>query len=546
MGETAPIPTEVKWLAPPLLVGVAVHVAYFLTHPYPAFGAGLFSVTAEQVIRAEYALPERIPYYTGRGVPFAYPPLMFYVTALLHDALGVSFRTLGRVLPGVFTVAYLVPLYLFAAEVLGSNRQASLGAVIAASSPPILQWHLSAGGLVRAPAALFTLCGLYTGLELFTRGGRRWVLASLGFFALTVLTHPVYTVFFVLSYLWMFVYFGPTPAGLRDGAIVGVGGLAIAFPWWGQVVAVHGPDVFIAAAGTHGGIGKQLPKLVALLSAGPGGAQRSGVLFSVSPDLFDFRSVGMLVLSVWSLALIASAGYLIATRRRFLPAWGALAVLFVSKPRFSFLIGALMCAAVAFELHWLARRRCRLPSLRRYGGPVLIALLVAATVTTGVLYAGSQLDTHAGSTSLPRFIDDDDVRAMEWVARHTDPSAGFVVVGDAAEWFPLYTHRTILVGPWGIEWEGQRRYQYQLGLYNRISTCESKHCIEKHLAASGTNPEYIYLPTEEYTVRGMKKARSDRLLREFVRSDQYEVVFRNEGVMVVRVHGQPIPWSDRG
>jgi len=80
---------ELLWLAPALVAATLIYVGYLLTHPYPAFGAGLFLQIATEIARHNYHLPATIPYYTASGIPFAYPPLGFYLVAVLHAVTGV-------------------------------------------------------------------------------------------------------------------------------------------------------------------------------------------------------------------------------------------------------------------------------------------------------------------------------------------------------------------------------------------------------------------------------------------------------------------------
>jgi hypothetical protein len=155
--------------------------------------------------------------------------------------------------------------------------------------------------------------------------------------------------------------------------------------------------------------------------------------------------------------------------------------------------------------------------------------------SVGVAYASSSLDSHGGSQSLPQFIDDSDLEAMEWVRTNTEPDAQFVVLGDAAEWFPLFTDRTIEIGPWGVEWKGHAKYQYQLGLYNHISTCDTESCVTRSLVLSGTHVDYLYVPKDTFTVRGMMKTQSPQLKETLLESDRYKLVYENEGVMIFEV-----------
>jgi hypothetical protein len=506
---------DALWLAPALLCAVVLFYVYLRSHPYPSFGAGLYLLIAERIAEMGYALPKTIPYYTDGGVPFSYPPLMFYVVAAIQDVTGIDPISISRFLPGLVTIAYLVPLYLLARELLNSRPQAALASVIVAVSPPVLQWHISAGGIVRAPAFLFALTGLYAGLRLYRDRDQRWIVPSLVLFTLTVLTHPVYTVFFALSYFLLFLEFDRTLWGLLRGAVVGVGGLLLAAPWWTQVMAYHGVDVFTAAAGTHGGIGGGLPSVASLVNVHP-----------------DSAFIG----TIWSIIPILGAVYLLKERRYFLPVWFVAVALTLGKARFTLVVGALIIAVFLLEGigAWL-KRDSRFGVGRR--GVVTVSLVLIATVglAGGAMYATSDVNAHAGSPSLPQFINHDDVEAMNWVQENTDWSATFVVQGDAAEWFPQQTHRTMLVGPWGVEWKGHEPYNRQLELFREMSACNSATCMTQTLSQAGVQPDYIYLPKGTFTVRGMQYQRTSRLAMSMHLSPRYQTVFENDEVIIFEV-----------
>ncbi len=526
-----------KWLAPGLLMGLCVYVAYLSTHRYPAFGAGLFLEMAEQSVAHPSGIPSTIPGYTERGIPFAYPPLMFYLNGLLIVGLGVDPLVLTRHLPPLMSLVALVPFYLFAEELLASRRRAGVATALVALAPPVLQWQISGGGIVRGPAYLFTVIGLYAGLKLFRDGQRQWLVPSILAFTFTVLTHPVYTVFFGLTYLWMYACWDRTLVGLRDGGAVAAGGILLSAPWWARVALDHGFGVFTGAAGTHGGIGKRLPDLFALFVPGKSG-NVAPVLFGVQPALFDFTSFGMTLLTAWGILYLLAWFALLLDGDVFLSGWALLAITLVSKPRFPFAIGSLI-AAVAYYRFVVPRLGLlpSAPSPRNAARVALTIALVGATFATGVSYAGSALDSHAGSESLPQFIDEEDREAMEWAATNTHPSAEFVVMGDAAEWFPYFTDRTILVGPWGVEWRGRASYERQLESFNRLSTCEDAACLTWGLVRAGATPDYVYVPKGEYTVRGMQNTMDPQMEQTLLASERYAPVYENEGVLVVAYRG---------
>ena len=151
------------------------------------------------------------------------------------------------------------------------------------------------------------------------------------------------------------------------------------------------------------------------------------------------------------------------------------------------------------------------------------------------MYATSHTNAHAGSPSLPQFVDESDVAAMEWVAANTDPSASFVVQGDAAEWFPQQTDRTILVGPWGVEWRGHEEYRYQLAQFRDLSRCHSAQCLTQQMQQASIHPDYVYVPKHHYTVRGMREVQGEGMASTMLTSPQYRLAFENREVLIFRV-----------
>jgi hypothetical protein len=503
-----------EWVWPALVpcVSVAIVLAYLATHPYPAYGAGLYLQIAEEIIANGYGLPESIPLYTEAGIPFAYPPLMFGVAAFLLD-LGLDPITISLGVPVLFTAAHPIVFYFIARELLPSRRQAAIAAMLLAVTPDTLQWHLSAGGLVRAPAFFLALLGIYVALRVHRRGELKWVAAGTILFALTVLTHPVYTVFFGMSWLLVYLFFDRTVVGLVAGAVVAGGGVLVASPWWLQVVQTHGPGIFFAAAGTHSGLGGGLGRLL---------------------DSFVYIDADI-VLPFYLLSF-AGAAWFFKTRRLFLPTWLVASGYVIGKDRFMFVAGSMMAAALLVELvvPWL-RRHASLPESRRAGTAVALAIVVLAA-TVGGLFAAGMLDSaHEHSSTQPAFMDSADEEAMEWVAANTDAGTQFVVLGDAAEWFPLFTDRAILVGPWGVEWTTPAQYDHQLELYTDISACEDATCVTETLAENDVSPDYLYIPKDEYTVRGVEYTADGSLRRSLVDTEGYEPVYENEGAVVFRV-----------
>ena len=505
---------ERAWLATAMGTGVLVYLTYLMTHPYPAYGAGLYMKIAREISAHGYGLPAQIPLYTQEGVPFAYPPLMYYVSAILMDTTGVDPITLSRFLPGLVTILYLVPFYYLSREILDSTPRAGFATLLLAVSPPVLQWHLSAGGIVRAPAFLFVVTGAYTGIKLFKTEERKWLLASAVLFGLIILTHPVYTVFFGTTYLVMYACFNRTLRGLVYGGIVVMGGVIISSPWWLQIIAIHGPSIFTAASGTHTGLG--------------GGTHRLIKQFIYPLD--------MSMPTIFFIGSFAGAAYLVAKRRFFLPLWMLSGAYMLGKLRYQFPAGVMMASVLVFEVIVPLVRRWSKRTRYSRSAPLAVIMVLAILVSSvGVAFAAGDLHSHLGSSTQPSFVDDDDMAAMQWAQDNTSPSANFVVLGDSAEWFPLMTDRTILIGPWGVEWKGHSKYRHQLGLYKRISRCPGKTCLTQKLVSNKVNPDYVYVPKGHYTVRGIDEYQKPWMREHLVDSDRYKLVYENEGAMIYRI-----------
>ncbi|GAA0235423.1 hypothetical protein [Haladaptatus pallidirubidus] len=506
---------ELPWLVPGLLAGICIFYFYVSSHSYPSFGAGLYLHIAERISENGYVLPETIPGYTAEGVPFAYPPFMFYVSAVLLDVTGLDPFTIAQYLPGLVSIAYLIPLYFFTRDLLGSRPQASLATLLVAVSPPVLQWHISAGGIVRAPALLFSLVGIYAGLQLFREADTRWLVPALVAFTLTILTHPMYTIFFVMSYLLLYVRFDRSFDGLLRGLFVGLGAVLLTTPWWSSVLIAHGSTVFTSAAGTHGGIGNTIPTLERLVEQ----------QFNESP-----------LLSIWHLTAVVGCIWLLLKREYFLPAWLLLIAVTIEEARFVFLIAAFVSARFVFVglIPWLRREPFRILD-REAVVTFSVALLVTVSLSGGALYATGGMNAHAGSPSLPQFVNDGDVEAMEWTKKNTEPSAEFVVLGDAAEWFPQQTDRTMVVAPWGVEWKGHQQYSTQLRQFRQLSRCHSSNCLTVRLMQMDVHPDYVYIPKGTYTVRGMQREQPKEMMSRMMTSSQYHLAFENEEVAIFKL-----------
>jgi hypothetical protein len=509
---TAVLNDERGWLVAALVAGGVVVAGYYATNPYPAYATALFLHMAEILIENGYRRPETVPLYTADGIPFAYPPLMFYALALLID-LGIDPIHLARLLPGLLYVCALIPYFYLSREFL-PVRQAGLATVAVAVTPQLFRWHISGGGTVRAAGFLLVLTGLYVGACLFETENPRLIFPGALLFGLTMLTHPVFAAYFGLSYLVFFAVLSHSLRGLLYGAAVAVGGAVVGAPWWYHVSRMYGPETILGASGTHGGLG----------------AGAENVIGAIGP-LHD-------VLTWWGLLAVVALGggaYLLWQRQYVIPVWFVATTIVIPQPRFKFIAGMMLIGVlVAGEL---CPRLAEVVVAERRRDDVLAvafaALIVTMTWFGGVHAAGAAPEER--HDEMPAYVNGDDIEAMEWVANETPDDATFAVLGDQAEWFPYVSDRTSLVGPWGVEWTTPEQYEYHQRVHGELTRCDDAACVSETLDEHEIAADYVYVPKGEYAFGGSVRTQDEGMRTSLVESDRYALAYENDGAMVFRV-----------
>ncbi len=438
---------------PAIALGLGAAMLFYNAFRFslPIGYAGLYAQASEQVAASGFRLPLNIHFYGPGDVPFAYPPLAFYVMAPFLD-LGISPLTYLRLIPPLLSLLGLIPLYLLAERFTHSRLGAAAAVGLCAASPALYTAHTWAAGVVRALAFLLLLCGLYV----FDRAIRqdRLLLPALSgaLFGLVALTHLSYALFLTFCVLCWLVT-NPNRQTVKAGVIsAGVAAIVIA-PWSYVMLSRYGVAPFLSAWSTHGnasflGALAQPPALAAWL------AGNLGVITAV-PFLVVFVAFGF--------------AYLVAAREFTLPLLFLLSIIVLSPEgdRFIIVLAALLAGASGRVAEaWL-------PSLR-WAVPVSQALLGMV-----VLY-GMLLGFRSIQNTRPQ-LQDGAVQLGDFVQRRTPAQTRFLLLAapSEAEWFPFLLQRQPLASKWGAEWLGT--YYSASGLVAAINDCrraEDVGCLQ--------------------------------------------------------------------
>jgi hypothetical protein len=422
-------------LAAIVVVGGTLRLLPPLAAGFPVNDGGLFYLMAEEIRRHGWALPH-VTGYNGGGIPFAYPPLAFYLADLIALA-GVPLIEVVRFLPAVVSTLTIVALWRLAREILERDGAALAATAAFALLPRSFSWFVMGGGLTRAPGYLFAVLAVAALHRLFARRERAAIVPAALLAGLTALTHPEHAFFVAYTAALLWLVTDRSLAGLGRGAAAALGAAVLASPWWLTVLLRDGATPFVAAAGAGGG---------------------SWVTFDPLKTLLLTEEPYLPVLGVTALA---GAVIALAERRPFLPLW--LLTVFVVQPRNALtaataplgllaglaldrivLRGRLGAADDAAE--WYVLRRAE----QRFRTLVLACLTFYA-----VHSAAHVVKTDPLLRPLPKPERD----AMRWMAAHADRSAGTLVLtwlpfpaDRTSEWFPVLAGGRSLGTVQGYEW----------------------------------------------------------------------------------------------
>lgn len=462
-----------------LVVGGIVRFLPFFGTDFPLNDGGLFGIMIQDLVDNRFLLPTSTT-YNGLDIPFAYPPLAFYVAGLGH-LLGVSIIDSLRGVPLLFSLATILAVYWLAGGVLRSRSGGMLAALAFALLPRSYLVLITGGGLTRGLGFLLAIIALGLAWRLMqSREPRWWAVGVLGVDGgLTALAHPQAAVFLATSVIVFLPWAVDRRVAVTRLALSALIGMGVIAAWLIPVIGVHGIDPLISAAqsGERG-----LEGLLLLLSL------RFGELL-----VFDVITIGALI------------GAVLAFRRRefMLPVWLVAIWLVDSRAGYTFAMVPLALltayALLALTRSWLPRAGTRhFDHIRKH--PVWTAVMVA--VLGGLVVANHYSGLRPSSPL--HGLNTEQQSALVWAGENTPDEAVFAVVtngtfweNDAvSEWFPALTDRRSAATVQGSEWLGPEEWQRQQEAYVGLQAC-ARDVLPCVLAWSGTYDlpiTHIFLP----------------------------------------------------
>lgn len=463
----APLGTALLIAAVAAALGFRLFLA--LGTSFPINDGALFFEFVRGIADTFPGLPASVR-YNGIGIPFAYPPLSFWLGAGL-TRVGSDPMDVVHLAPIAMNGAYVL---LFAALLLraGHGRLfAALALLFTFTALRSFEWLVMGGGLSRGLGSLFLLvtllaAGLPPRWTERTAGHPGWPRLALGGLAIggAILSHLEWGILAAASFVAARALAATRlDRFVRETLIAAAGALLLVLPWLAFVIATHGLAPFLSAGGSSSW--NLLNSSVSILA----------VLLQNAPNLFFLLGLAVLI----------------ARRDWFWPLFIMIALLLTprhSQTPIVLAVGAISAHGV-FAFLRLLRRIVPGGSRAAWVTAALVAVVIAW-----------QVDRDRAEAALSRPLSPARLEAMAWVRTH-HPGRDFAIVTGpfwaydaSAEWFPTLTRARSITTVQGREWLPDQAYTRWSGLSIASKRAASCADLRQSLEAFG-RADFLWVET---------------------------------------------------
>lgn len=487
---------------------------------FPVNDGGLFSVMIKSIQDNGMRLPAYFQ-YNGQNIPFAYPPFAFYVGAFASNIFHLTVIDIVRWMPAVILIGTIPAFFYLARAILKTSYAAGLATLAFAFTPRTMTWPIMGGGLTRSFGLLFLLLALGNIYRLFNERARKYLILSIAFSVLVVLTHPEATVHTIAFALIFWAFKGRNKGGTIHALTIALGTIAVTSTWWISTLIRLGPDPFLAAAqtGSHSALSIFYPFMLTLTDE-------------------TFLTI---------IAVLGLVGLVVclAQKNYFLPA--LYVVPYLVDPRSSATYAMIPLAIMA----GLALSDVILPALARIGRQadkpgienpfqnqtaLTFLVVLGLYMFGGTMYFGAQITGTAVSAA--------DRAAFGWIRLNTPAESRFLVItgekelfcDGVQEWFPVLTDRVSITTVQGDEWLPNKKFIQAANLQNGVQNCTMAssplNCIDQNKLSY----DYIYIARKSMLKNFCRAVasvmRSESLIAALAQDSQYHIAYQTDAVAI--------------
>jgi len=495
-------------------LGITVRVNFVAGSNYPLNDGGFFYRMTEELINNNFLLP-KYSQYNHSGIPFAYPPFAFYLMGITRKIFGVSLLALFKYFPLIISCLSIPIFYLLTTKFFKEGVYRLLALYLFVTLPRSFEWFVMGGGSTRSLGFFFAMLSVYFLWGAFedNKYSSKLIWGSL-FSALTILSHPLSSLFLAFSVIVIFFYH--YPVNIKLVLLYGVLILITTSPWWITVLNYHGFSPFIGASNT-GHLNWFEIKNVVTQNYG----YENPYFLSIVSMLAIFGLFSKHKRLPITLSILCVVGYLVIPRggtdylTAYLPMLAAIGFQVITDPWNKESAVTEGGNQYPFELK---SKRTR-------------ALLIFVFL---YVFIGAFSYKYVYNKTNLR-VDQNNFQAMEWLRENTSEAATVLIIpvneenrywwnDFISEWLPAISERESITTVQGYEWKPEK-FEERISKYWSLRNCSKDYrCISDWQDNNGFYASYIYLDD---------LLEQNNLSLEILESGSFSIVFQNENVMIL-------------
>lgn len=502
----------ILFLAAAILLGGWVRLFAPLTAGFPLNDGGMFLIMMDALKNNNFILPASFQ-FNGLTLPFAYPPLGFYIGSWLSHAFGIDLVSILQWQPAIVTIIAIPAFYWLARSIFESNFTAGLATFIYAFTPRASSWANMGGGLTRSLGLVFLLLAIAIILRLYKTQEKKYLPFAILFSSLTVLSHPEAAVHTAGISLIFFLFHGRSKLGWKHTLLIAAGTLLLTSMWWLPILLRFGLTPYLTASqtGFHSAVALFLPFFLPLTD---------------EPQMTLIAVLGLIgwVFSIVKKQYLLPILYILPylTEPRSAPVYATIALAMLT----GFILVELILPALSNQ-PFLKNRPAQIVLI------YLVLYLFGSAAFLNVQFAGNAV-SEANRT------------AFDWV--HTNLPADsriLVLTGETdtfcdgiSEWFPALTGRISPTTVQGREWLPgfNTALEQQRDLQACLNSESPLECIEENTRLHQTEFEYIYIARQSTFKQSCRVTspllRGDALITELSTHAEYQPVYQTHEVLI--------------
>jgi hypothetical protein len=371
----------------------------------------MFFSIIKDIQDSNYILPE-FTSYNQDLIPLAYPPVIFYLIALISDVTNCPIQEIMRFLPLIFNTLSIPLVFMLAYNLLKNESAALFSTLIYSFLPRSFIWLIMGGGITRSTVVFFSILGTYYLYLLYTQPSKKYLILTALSFSLGLLSHPTALLIIPVTTLIFWIFTSRTKQGFINTIFLVILILIITVPWWGRILTTHGLTPFLAAIGT--GDDSYILTIISLLTL-------TFTLEQVT-TIFSVLCLFGIIIKIYQkeyFLIVWFLGVSLIDPRNALP---------FSILGFAFLGGIALNNFILPGLRDIISPKIQLnPTLETTLKPSWARLLFTLFLIFGML--SSLIAFEEFYKGNRKSLSDKDIHAMEWVSENTNIDSTFLVFG---------------------------------------------------------------------------------------------------------------------